>query len=247
MSDAAHERDHDRWPDEIAAYVLGALDPEEAAEVERHLETCERCRAGLRWAIPALNALPEAVEQVEPPPSLRAKIVAEAERDAATEAGGEDVGEARRSRFTDWLRGPASRPLVLRPAFGFLVLALVAVAAAGYEIGTSNSDDDAGADKTIVSGKPPGVVAKVVRSGEGGTLHLSNVGPLNDNRVLEAWVQRGKRVTAVRALFVPDAEGRAATTLPDMNGVSAVMVTVEPRGGSETPTSEPIATVPIPG
>jgi anti-sigma-K factor RskA len=245
MSDDAR---HDRWPDEIAAYVLGALDSEEAAEVEHHLETCERCQAGLRWAIPALNALPEAVEQVEPPPTLRARLLAEAERDAASEAKAEGAGAERRRdrRFTEWLRGPASRPLVLRPAFGFLVLALAVVAVAGYEIGSGDSGESAGPGTTIVAGKAPGVVARVTHDGEDGTLRLSNVAPLHDDRVLEAWVQRGERVMPVRALFVPDHEGRASTTLPHMEGVSAVMVTVEPRGGSEAPTSQPIATVPIP-
>jgi anti-sigma-K factor RskA len=244
---AGHEHDHDRWSDEVAAYVLGALDPEEMAEVESHLETCERCQAGLRWAMPALNALPETVEQVEPPPSLRASLLAEAERDAATRAGDARAERGFGRRFAEWLRGPASRPLLLRPAAGLLALVLLAVAVTSYEIGIGDSGARGEDGTTIVAGKPPGVVAKVIRSGDGGTLRLSNVAPLHDNRVLEAWVQRGERVMPVRALFVPDHEGRATTTLPEMDGVSTVMVTVEPRGGSEAPTSSPIATVSIPG
>jgi len=246
MSGAGHEHDHDRWPDEVAAYVLGALEPEEMAEVERHLETCKRCQAGLRWAIPALNALPEAVDQVEPPPSLRANLLAEAERDAAANPGAARAKRSLAHRFAAWLRGPASRPLVLRPAFGLVAVVLAVVGFAGYQIGGGDSDESGGSGATIVAGEAPGVVAKVVRDGEGGTLRLSNVAPLHDDRVLEAWIQRGERVTPVRALFVPDDEGRASTTLPDMDRVSAVMVTIEPRGGSETPTSTPIATVPIP-
>lgn len=251
MNESGHERDHDRWPDEIAAYVLGALEPDEAREVELHLGACQRCQAGLRWAMPAINALPESVEQVEPPSSLRTRLLNEAKRDAAEHAR---AAAAERgglgARFTMWLRGARSRPLVLSPAFGLLLVAMAVVAIAGYQVGTSGSDDgssSSGQVATFEAGKAPGVVARVTRDDDGsGTLKLANVKPLQYNRVLEAWVQRGENVMPVRALFVPDDEGRATTMLPEMEGVSAVMVTVEPRGGSDEPTSTPIAAVAIP-
>ena len=44
------ETDHERWRDELAAYLLGALEPGEAAELERHLAGCAECRAELRLA-----------------------------------------------------------------------------------------------------------------------------------------------------------------------------------------------------
>jgi anti-sigma-K factor RskA len=252
MTDRGHEHEHDRWPDEIAAYVLGALDPEEAREVERHLETCQRCQAGLRWAMPAVNALPEAVEQVEPPTSLRTRLLNETKRDAAEHARAAAAGQGLGlwGRLVERLRGSRSRPLVLSPAFGLLAVALAVVAVAGYEIGTADSGES-GSERngsTVVSGKAPGVVAQVVRyEGEsGGTLRLSNVGPLHHNRVLEAWVQRGEKVMPVRALFAPDDRGNATTMLPDMEGISAVMVTVEPRGGSKQPSSSPIVAVSLP-
>ncbi len=42
--------DHNRWKEDLAAYMLGALEPDEAAELERHLEGCERCRAEMTLA-----------------------------------------------------------------------------------------------------------------------------------------------------------------------------------------------------
>ena len=36
--------DHDRFRDLTGAYVVGALDPDERAEIEAHLQTCEHCR-----------------------------------------------------------------------------------------------------------------------------------------------------------------------------------------------------------
>ncbi len=64
--------------------------------------------------------------------------------------------------------------------------------------------------------------------------------------MLEAWVEREGQVEAVPALFVPDRNGHAETTIADMSGVETVMVTEEPQGGSETPTGEPIMTMAVP-
>lgn len=247
MNGRDHDRDHERWQDDAAAYALGALDPGETAEFERHLEGCERCQAEIRWLMPAVNALPEAAEQVKPSASLRASILGEVRRDAAEHARaagshGADVPGWRR-RLGDLLGGSGSRPIGLRPLAGLAAIALVAVVA-GYAIGTGGSDESSGS--TIVS-RENGITVKMVGEGDSGTLQLANVPQLPDDRVLEAWVQRDGEVEAVRALFVPDREGRASTQLPDMTGVEVVMVTSEPKGGSEAPTSAPIVTLPIPG
>ena len=65
---------HERWRDELAAYLLGSLGDEGAAEVERHIEVCRECREELRWLRPALEVLPESVEPLQPSPGLRARI-----------------------------------------------------------------------------------------------------------------------------------------------------------------------------
>ncbi len=74
MSDA---QDHRSWRADIAAYLLGGLEPDETAALETHLEGCERCREELRWLQPAVDLLPESVEQLEPPPQLRERLMAE--------------------------------------------------------------------------------------------------------------------------------------------------------------------------
>ena len=63
------ETEHEHRGDELAAYLLDALEPGEAAELERHLAGCEECRAELEWLRPAVQLLPESVERVEPSPS----------------------------------------------------------------------------------------------------------------------------------------------------------------------------------
>ncbi|HWN73163.1 MAG TPA: anti-sigma factor [Solirubrobacterales bacterium] len=228
--------DHNRWSEDLAAYMLGALEPGEAAGFERHLAGCERCREEMRWFEPALQTLPEQVERQEPPRRLRESLMAEVRADAG-------VPEERRSLLPDWLRGGwSSRGL--RLATGLAVMALAVAAVAGYEIGKGGGDE--GGESTVLSTREHGVSVKMVSEGDGGTLHLANLHQLPPGKVLEAWVRREGTVEAVPALLVPDREGRAETTIADMGGVDTVMVTEEPQGGSEEPTSPAIVTMSVP-
>ncbi len=235
--------EHDRWSEDLAAYMLGALEPEEAAELERHAEGCERCRSEMRWLTAAVEALPEAVERQEPPPQLRERLMTEVRADARA-AGVKGADEGFADRVAAWLRGPRSGSRDWRPLAGLAAVALVVVALAGYEIGSGGSGG--GSNSTVGVVHPAhGVTAKVVRAGDTAELHLADVRKLPENRVLEAWVRRDGEVEPVKALFVPDSEGRASTTIGNLNGVDLVMVTTEPAGGSKSPTSSPIVEVPI--
>jgi len=243
-----NETNHERWSEDVAAYMLGALEPEQAAELERHAARCERCQAEIRWLTPALDALPEGVERLEPPRALRERVMSEVRMEAEpADAFAEEPPNAGLfARAADWLRELGSGPMGLRPVAGFAAAVLVVAAVAGFAIGGGLGSDDGGETTTLVAGKAPGVTAKMVSEGDGGTLHLANVKQLPSDRVLEAWVQRDGEIEAVEALFVPDREGRASTELPDMDGVEVVMVTKEPSGGSESPTGEPLISIDVP-
>lgn len=227
--------DHNRWSEDLAAYMLGALERDKAAEFERHLEGCERCSEEMRWLEPAVQTLPESVERREPPRQLRESLMAEVRGEA---------GEPHRTSLPAWLRDFGERRN-LRLAAGFAVVALLVAGVAGYEIGSDGSNEGGGAS-TIVR-QVDGLTVKMVQEGSGGTLRLEGVPQLPPDKVLEAWVEREGEVEAVPALFVPDRHGQAETTITDMTGVETVMVTEEPRGGSEAPTGEPLMTMAVPG
>jgi anti-sigma-K factor RskA len=241
------ETNHERWSEDVAAYLLGALEPDEATALERHAEGCEHCRAEIRWMTPAVDALPESVERLEPSRELRERVMAEVRFDAEPENVFKDDPAAAGvfARASNWLRELGSGPMGLRPVVGFAAAILVVAAVAGFAIG-GGIGSDSGQTSTVVTGKPPGVTAKVISSDSGGTLHLANVKQIPDDRVLEAWVQRDGEVEPVEALFVPDRKGQASTELPDMDGVEVVMVTTEPKGGSKSPTSSPLVTIAVP-
>lgn len=240
------EHEHDRYSEDIAAYMLGALEQSEAAALERHAEGCERCQAELRWLTPALDALPESVERLQPPRELRERVMAEVRFEAEPEAE-QPARTGLVGRASAWLRNLGSGPMGLRPVAGVAVAVLVVAAVAGFAIGGGIGSGGSAESTTYTSGKAPGVTAKMVSDGDSGTLHLANVKPLPEERVLEAWVQRDGEVEPVEALFVPDRKGQASTELPDMEGVEVVMVTSEPKGGSPAPTSSPLVTIAVPG
>lgn len=58
-----------------AAYVLGALEPDEADEFRRHLDRCATCRAEVAGMGPVADALLMAVPQYRPPAALRRRVL----------------------------------------------------------------------------------------------------------------------------------------------------------------------------
>ena len=59
----------------LPVYALGALD-DDAASLEAHLDSCAICRHTLAEYLEATAAMGGAVEQVAPPPRLRARVLA---------------------------------------------------------------------------------------------------------------------------------------------------------------------------
>ena len=228
------ETSHDPRRDDLAAYLLGALDPTEAADLEGHLAGCEECRRELERLRPAALVLPETVERLQPPSGLRSRVMEEVRSDAAVTEG---APAKPRRRWGEWFR-----PSGLRLAAGLAVFVVLAAVVAGLAV---RGGDSGGGTTTAFAGKSPGVTAEMVREGDTGMLRLSNVHQLPPDRVLQAWVQRGKTVESADVLFAPNSDGVAAAVIDDMNGVDIVMVTTEPRGGSTTPTSKPLVSIPV--
>ena len=89
---------HSELRDLSGLYALGMLTGEERLEFEAHLESCPSCAAEVREAGEAVDALGVAVPQIEPPASLRARVLASVQRPAsgaaADDASGATAGAA---------------------------------------------------------------------------------------------------------------------------------------------------------
>lgn len=76
------EMRHEVFEEELAAYALGALPPEEAAAVAAHLAGCPVCREIVARYREAAAALAYVAPLQPPPPRLRARLMARVRRPA---------------------------------------------------------------------------------------------------------------------------------------------------------------------
>lgn len=230
-------KEHRGWEEDLAAYALGALEPGERDAFEAHLDGCARCQGDLAWISAAVELLPASVEQRRPPARLRRRLHAAVRADARAEPAA--VGG----------RGPARSlfaPL-LRPG---VALAAVAVLAVGVAIGVVARGGSDGPTETTVTAQataaaPSGAAATIARDGDAGTLRTSGLPDPAAGDVYQVWIRAGKRIEP-STVFVVDRDGEGVAAIPaGLDGGDEVMVTREPAGGSDAPTSEPLLSAPL--
>ncbi len=232
---------HDELLDGVAAYALGVLPPDQAADVERHLRTCETCREEYRFLRPAVTAV---------------AYSAEAYTDAA--AGGAVASPLLKARVMKRIRAEAAREKRSRvwPAYALaaacLALAIV-TGSADIALNARLARETAqvrAQTQMIADMSAPGSHRVAFPGGEvvalGDRLYLAmrDLPPLPNGRTYQAWtLSAGAKKMAPSVTFAP-ASGVAVMRLPVAAAtIAAVAVSVEPAGGSEQPTTKPIALV----
>jgi anti-sigma-K factor RskA len=238
-------QDHSRYEDDLAAYLLDALAEDEAREMERHIDGCPRCQERARWLQASVEMLPTAVEQLEPPPELRDRLMqtvrAEAAAAGVPDAPAVPAVPARTRDRRGWLGRLLAVP---RPA---LALSAMLLAIAGGLVGYALGNGD-GTDSTTVQAQVDpsvsGARATLERDGDRGILRVSGL-PQHRNRIYEVWLARGEEVRPA-GLFQVDRSGQGAAAIPiGLDDADQVMVTLERVGGSPRPTSDPLVTAKI--
>ncbi len=211
---------------DAAAYVLGALELDEAEAFRRHLEQCTVCRDELEAFTGVVQALPMAAPQVSPPKSLRRRVLR-----AARE-------EPRRSLPAP-RRVPRAWPA---PRMALATLGAALVAAAVVVTGIELSS--AGSGGRVIQAQVSGIsgTAQLRVKGNHGELIVHHLTPPPTGHVYEVWLKApGARPVPASVLFSVNANGAADVGLPaQLHGISLVMVTAEPRGGSPAPTHTPV-------
>jgi anti-sigma-K factor RskA len=224
---------HREWEESLGAYALGALPSDEAAELERHLPECTRCRHELAELRVAVDALPGSAPPVEPPAELRERLMAavnsEAELLQAAGAGA-DRARARRRGPRAWFPRPVAASLAAAAAVGAGIAVGAAVFAGGGGPGA----------RTLAATRTPTASAAYLRvEGQRANLVVRDMPPPPPGRVYQVWLQRRHAVpTPAGATFAL----RAGTVTLSRHVTSGerVLVTAEPRGGSRVPTSAPV-------
>jgi anti-sigma-K factor RskA len=210
-----------RCGDDVAAYALGALEPDEAEAFRRHLADCPECRQELAGFEQVTEGLPPASAQYEVPRSLRKRVMSEVRATPKSAAAGPPARLA-------W----ASRPLLAWSGALAAVLVAVIVAVALSSGGSSGA--------RVIQASAGNAELRV--TGAHGDLVVHRLPQLPVGRTYEMWVQRGTAPPVpTGTLFGVTSGGTAAVGVPgSLDGVSAVMVTQEPSGGSPAPTTAPL-------
>jgi anti-sigma-K factor RskA len=228
--------DHTRYQDDLGAYLLGALTELERQAFERHVAGCSECQEELARLRPAADALPGSVEQVQPPPRLKASLMEVVER----EAEAEQQPAARRGARLGRAR-PAAGRRFLRPAF--VAAGLLIALAIGVTVAQLGGDET----RTVAANVDPAMPqagGSLRIEGDVGTLRLHDMPDLGDARVYQVWLQHDDRMVPARTFRV-GRSGAGRVELPDVRDADGVFVTREPRGGAQVPSEDPIVSVPL--
>ncbi|MDP8956934.1 MAG: anti-sigma factor [Actinomycetota bacterium] len=220
--------DHERIEDQIVLAVLGDMDPSERAsfeaELAAHLPECRRCSELTRDYRQVGDHLALAVPPAPPPPGLEDRIVAR-----ATGVGGKVV------RVTTWRRRLTQAALAAAA-----VIVLVIGSIAGSRLVTGSDE------LRLVRLRAAGEGSIAIAYTAGGDRALVVGSDLPDpggERVMQLWVRAGGTMVPGGTFRPRRGDVLAVTRLPAKD-FNLVAVTIEPRGGSKAPTSDPIAAAP---
>ncbi|OUE22694.1 Anti-sigma-K factor RskA [Clavibacter michiganensis] len=267
-----------------AAYALGAVDADEAAEFEAILEGDPVLRAEVEEIRATAAGLAFTTEPVDPSPRLKSDLMAMLDAtpqlpplEARAEA---PVDDRRAAPVTELRPGAASTaPTAPRGRLGSASSrasdrwfrkpgALIGVAAAavvlvvgGVVVGTnaggpgSSQTPVASSYERVTTASDVVIDKRDVVGGGTATVYfsaseaktavvLNDAAPLPDGRVLQMWYVGRSGPVSAGVMASTDGAGHAVLDGTYTPG-DTVAITVEPEGGSEQPTSEPIVAVTV--
>jgi anti-sigma-K factor RskA len=232
----------------VGAYVLDAVDDLERAAVDRHLRECEDCRAEADELREAVARLADGTWSV-PPPRLRTNVLAAIAETRQLAPSAPDVSAARRAA-SRWRRlTAAAAVVVVVGAAGYAVqeprvrheraLAEAAQASEARVRSILAAPDLVVREETLTSGGRVTVASS--RLHDAGVIMLAADGAPADGRVYQLWTVRSRTAAGVGTL--EPGQSAIVQIVEGLPQASDVGVTVEPAGGSRTPTAPMIADV----
>jgi len=214
---------HQQIQHALPAYVFGDVDAETRTQIEQHVAQCATCRTVAHEYAEVTRLLPYGLTPARPAPYLRARVLHEARRRPQTR------------HIARWLRQwRAGRHRVTVAWAPAVVLLLVLV---GWAL------RPAATEVAQLAGSPiaPRAVAHLVvpRAGMRAQLSVAGLPPLPPDQNYQLWFVQPDQTRVSGGVFQVTATGTASVTIPlpaDYGTYQRVGVTVEPAGGSPTPT-----------
>lgn len=220
------------------AYALNALSAEEADQFRRHLEACPACSQEVRELQQAAANM-GAAESVAPPAHLRERVLAAVDQTPQLPPRTGGVVELPRRRWAPRLLAAAAAVvLVVAGAIGLSQLDGDEQGAtlASEVVQVFEADDANTASMETANG---GTIRVATSPGRGEmAVDTDELPALDEDHVYQLWAIQGETISAVGVL---DREKGAAMEMPEPD--IEVAITIEPAGGSEQPTTEPIMQV----
>lgn len=233
--------------DLVDAYALGALEPAEVDEVERHLATCPQCRALAQEARRRAELLWYAAPPATPPASLRARLMARIAQEKAATSG--DVAGATPSagvtaeRTPDAEEAPASAPT--RGPLQRLAQALRGEPAPETRVASDLLRDLLADPQSVIwsiagTAEAPQASARFVVSHNrrDGVIVTNGLDRPGSGKLYQVWLLRGGQPVP-NALFMVNRTGIGAGVVhanDPWGDFDTIAITPEPVGGSPAPT-----------
>ncbi len=230
----------------LAAYALGEVQPD--ADLAAHLAECATCPEDVRRYKQVARILPFAAPDVAPPPELRARILAAANPDATATAVSTKPPAPRRSAASrrSWLLwGVACATLLALLGWNVSLRSQlqtystqVAKNRDNWQTMTELLNDPTVRSVALTGDSVQGHIW-VAQDGEVGCLVVQGLPEPGADKVFQVWLRSGNQPVGV-ATF--EARGGSAWTFiradQSIAEFDAIGVTIEPRGGSPTPTGQ---------
>lgn len=223
---------HDKFSEQVAAYALDALEPEDVPAFEAHLGQCDTCREEVD-ALQEAAALLGRAETTDVPELFRRRVL------AAVAGEPQETAVQQSMEASRWRAGlfAAAAVVALVVATAAVVLTLT---------GGLDSDDvlqAADAVSVPVAATPdltsPGVAGSFTFSNEtdASVLSLASLPQAGNDSVYQLWFVGGERIEP-SITFTPDDTG-AVEVLVERGtaGADLIGITIEPAGGSAQPTT----------
>jgi anti-sigma-K factor RskA len=232
---------HDELKALIAPYALGAVSPEEEREIRSHVMSCEECMQEAEGYSEAAAALALAVDEAPLPAGFEDAVLTKVAEERPAPAASPE-------KTAWWLRW--SKPLVGVAAFS---VAAVVVLAAAFLAARGQVRDYEAALPELVRGAgmtmegAGGSSARIVGLPGGATLFTAGLDEAPGDRTYQLWLMEcadpadmGTCDISSAGTFDVSGGFGVLETRADLGDYNRAAITVEPDGGSEGPTTDPV-------
>ncbi len=238
---------------ELAAlYALDALTPDETQEFETHLADCVACQEEVAEMHGVTDQLSRSLA-TDPPPTLRSSVLAGITGTAQDPAIAKEPAPPADNVVPLRRRGTSRLPYLVAAASVLLALAFGGWALQSRDDAQTASNREAQIVQLLGAADVQTVTAPA-EGGGSGTVVLSDtrnraffvadgLPTLPEDKVYQLWTITGAPVPA--GTFTAGSSASLVTLPEAALSADQIAMTVEPKGGSDQPTTSPILALPL--